>query len=194
MRQVAELGGFNLASGHYHYGSKRDLYLEVLRAQFASVRNELARRGAEISSAELKTLSPVKAEKALHTRIKTMLDIVVGPPPSAHGALMQREFLDPSEALPVVVDEFISPMTDDLAQIVRRCQPGLDDAEIERCAYSIVGQVLFYRVTMPALLYLTHRRQYPKNFTDSLSAHILAFSLGGLERVALRKGRKRRGR
>ncbi|HYD47994.1 MAG TPA: TetR family transcriptional regulator, partial [Terriglobales bacterium] len=43
MRQLAERGGVNLAASHYHYGSKRDLYLQVLRGQFADIRAELER-------------------------------------------------------------------------------------------------------------------------------------------------------
>src|SRR2546422_4120500 len=36
----------------------------------------------------------------------------IGPPPGLHGTLMQREMCDPSEALPVIVEEFIRPVTD----------------------------------------------------------------------------------
>ena len=43
MREIAERAGANVAAGNYHYGSKKALYLEVLRAQFAQVRAELAR-------------------------------------------------------------------------------------------------------------------------------------------------------
>jgi len=184
MRQVAELGGFNLASGHYHYGSKRDLYLEVLRAQFAMVRTELTRRGAQFGSGELRRLAHADLEKLLRTRIKIMLDVVVGPPPSAHGALMQREMLDPSEALPVIVDEFMKPMHDELAEVVGHLAPTLSAEEVERCAYSIIGQILLYRVAMPALLQMSGRRSYARGFATAAADHILQFSLGGLERIA----------
>jgi AcrR family transcriptional regulator len=186
MRQVAERGGFNLASGHYHYGSKRDLYLEVLRAQFARVRAELTRRGAEVADVELERLPRAGLERLLYTRIKIMLDVIVGPPPSPHGALMQREMLDPSEALPVIVDEFMAPQLRALSDVLAHLAPALADDEIERCAYSIIGQILFYRVTMPALLHLSQRRSYPRGFTGDLADHILEFSLGGLGRIARR--------
>ena len=35
VREIAERAGVNLAAGHYHFGSKRELYLEVFRAHFA---------------------------------------------------------------------------------------------------------------------------------------------------------------
>jgi AcrR family transcriptional regulator len=184
MRQVAELGGFNLASGHYHYGSKRDLYLEVLRAQFALVRGELARRGANTAGTSLPRLSRAALEQLLHTRIKLMVDVMVGPPPSAHGALMQREMLDPSEALPVIVDEFMVPNLRELSDVLACLAPALRAEEIERCAYSVIGQILFYRVCMPALLHLSHRRSYSHAFAEELADHILQFTLGGLDRAA----------
>jgi len=189
MRQVAELGGFNLASGHYHYGSKRDLYLEVLRAQFAVIRTELTRRGARIAGGALACLSQAELEKLLYTRVKIMLDVVIGPPPTAHGALMQREMLDPSEALPVIVEEFMAPMLTELTDVLAHLAPGLRGEEIERCAHSTIGQILFYRVTMPALLVMSGKRQYSRAFANGLADHILQFSLGGLERLAHRNRR-----
>jgi AcrR family transcriptional regulator len=190
MRQVAGLGGFNLASGHYHYGSKRDLYLEVLRAQFTLVRGELERRGARVGPGELARLSRADLEKLLHTRVKIMLDVIVGPPPSPHGALMQREMLDPSEALPVIVDEFMAPMLYELSDVVARLAPTLAAEEVERCAYSIIGQILFYRVTMPALLLMRSGRAYDRSFTAALADHILQFSLGGLNHLAASRSRR----
>ncbi len=42
-RDIAARAGVNLAASNYRYGSKKDLYLEVLRAQFAEFRSLLAR-------------------------------------------------------------------------------------------------------------------------------------------------------
>lgn len=44
-RDIARRARVNLAAGHYHCGSKKELYLEVLREQFATIRAVLARRG-----------------------------------------------------------------------------------------------------------------------------------------------------
>ena len=65
---------------------------------------------------------------------------------------MQREMCDPSEALPVIVEEFILPMLRETEAIIAQLAPGLDAQQIERCAFSIMGQALFYRFTMPATL------------------------------------------
>ena len=47
-------------------------------------------------------------------RVQAMVDVVVGPPPDVYALLMQREMTDPSEAMPVIVKEFIRPMMDEL--------------------------------------------------------------------------------
>ena len=53
VRDIAELADANVAAGNYHYGSKKALYLEVLREQFAGIRANIRAGGAEWSSGEL---------------------------------------------------------------------------------------------------------------------------------------------
>jgi AcrR family transcriptional regulator len=183
-RDIAARAGVNLASGHYHYGSKKDLYLAVLRAQFADVRSRLVARGASLDSAALDRLSRRELEALLEARIATMLEILIGPPPGRHGTLMQREMTDPSEALPVIVEEFILPMKREMEEIVSRCVPGLERRQVERCGLSIVGQATFYRFATPAMLRILGRSAYPADFARTAARHIASFSLGGMERLA----------
>ena len=195
VRDIAARGGVNLASGHYHYGSKKALYLEVLREQFAEVGRVLQQLGARPTEAALRRMKPDALLEMLHTRVQGMLDHLLGPPPSLHGQLMMRELMDPSEALPVVVAEFIRPMHRETEQIIEHLMPDLDAAQVERCAYSIIGQVLIYRFCMPAMLHMMQRDQYPAGFTRALTDHIMTFSLGGMERmVTTQPRRKRRAR
>ena len=108
-RDIARRAGVNLAAGHYHYGSKKDLYLEVLQAQFAQIWTTLARRGGSRPAAEIDRLGRRELAALLHTRLRVMLDMLIGPPPVLHGALMQREMTDPSEALPMIVERVHRP-------------------------------------------------------------------------------------
>ena len=194
VRDIATRAGVNLASGHYHYGSKKALYLEVLRVQFAEIRALLARRGAVRSPAELRQLSRAQLVELLEARTHAMLDLLIGPPPGLHGTLMQREMTDPSEALPVIVKEFISPMLRETEHIVVQLAPHLGRRERERCVFSIIGQALFYRFTMPATLTLWGLPAYPRGAARQLAQHVAAFSLGGLERLARTSQRSRDAR
>ena len=184
VRDIAARARVNVAAGHYHYGSKRALYLAVLRAQFADVRATLQARGAAVPEGELRALSRRQLAALLRTRVNVMLDLLIGPPPGLHGTLMHREMCDPSEALPVIVDEFILPMFGEMRAIAARLAPGVERKALERCVYSVVGQALFYRFTMPVTLRLLGVPAYPRGLARELAGHITAFSLGGFERVA----------
>ncbi|MGH7859485.1 MAG: CerR family C-terminal domain-containing protein [Candidatus Binatia bacterium] len=193
VRDIAARAGVNLASGNYHFGSKKELYLEVLRTQFAEIRAELERRGARVAEAELGRMSRPELERLLQARIGAMLELLIGPPPGLHGALMQREMTDPSEALPMIAAEFIRPMKREMQQILSHLVPELDGRDLEHCIFSIVGQVLHYRAAMPLLLELLGRSQYPRSFAAELADHITEFSLGGMARLVARRPRRERG-
>jgi AcrR family transcriptional regulator len=193
VRDIAARAGANVASGHYHFGSKRDLYVEVLRAAFAEIRALLARGGVQPDPARLERMSAAGVERLLEKRLTVMLTNLLGPPPSLHGALMQREMLDPSEALPLVVTEFIAPMMEETAAIVRRLAPGIDDERVRWCVASVMGQAIFYRFTMPASLRVLGLRAFSPAYERRLAAHIANFSAGGIDRVA-RTRRKTRAR
>ncbi len=193
-RDIAARAGVNLAAGNYHDGSKKELYLEVLRAQFAETQALLQRHDALRPASELRRLSRADLTALLHARAQVMLDLLVGPPPGLHGTLMLREMTDPSEALPVIVDEFIRPMKQEMEAIVTHLAPDLRRRDVERCAFSIVAQALFYRFTMPATLNRWGLREYPRGLAGRVAEHITEFSLGGLERLARRKTRTRHGR
>ena len=183
VRDIAARARVNVAAGNYHYGSKRALYLAVLRAQFADVRATLRARGAAVPEGELEGLSRRQLVALLRARVNVMLDLLIGPP-GVHGTLMQREMCDPSEALPVIVDEFILPMTGEMRSIAARLAPGAERKTVERCVFSVVGQALFYRFSMPAMLRILGVPAYPRGLMRELAAHITEFSLGGMERVA----------
>lgn len=184
-RDIAKQGGVNLAASNYHYGSKRDLYFEVLRSQFADIRAELERRGANLPAAT--KLSRPRLEALLRARSQAMLDMLLGPPPSLHGALMQREMCEPSEALPLIVDEFVGPSMQEMHSILAELAPDLSEDELQLCVFSVMGQVLFYRFAMPALLQVLGLDSYPKQFASKVAQHVAEFSLGGMQRVSRRR-------
>lgn len=180
LRDIAAHAGVNLASAHYHFGSKRELYLEVLRFYFAEVRQVLASRGALQPPEVVARLGRDALIALLQARAQAMLDMLLGPPPAVHGTLMQREMLDPSEALPAIVAEFITPMVEELEGIIAPLAPSLDAAQLRICAHGIVGQAMFYRTVMPAILHQMRRDTYPRGFSSTVAQQLTAFSVGGL--------------
>lgn len=188
-RDIARRAGANVAAANYHFGSKEALYLEVLRTQFAEIRARLEKRAPVPDDVVLARLPRKKLERLVELRLTTMLEVLVGPPASVYGALIQREMCDPSAALPHIVEEFIRPQMLEMRAVYGHLFPTLSLAETDRCVFSMVGQVLFYHVMRPAVLRFMARDEYPRGFSRQLAGHILEFSLGGVARIA---GRRRR--
>ncbi len=176
VREIADRAGVNLAAGNYYFGSKKALYLEVFRDHFRQITTLLAEHGAARTPQELSRLDRDGLRALLHTRIRLTLELLIGPPPGLHGTLMQREMCDPSEALPLIVSEFIRPMTREMEDIVRHLEPSFDTETVERCTRSMIGQVLFYRFCMPGILRMMGRRAYTPAITAELADHIATFS------------------
>jgi len=187
VRDIATRSGANVAATHYHFGSKHDLYVAVLREKFATLGRELERAGTRLPDEQLDRLGRAELEELFRARIAVVLDFVVGRPSEQHGRLMFREMLDPSESLPIIVDEFLEPvMVREMGALVRRLAPQLDADAVLRSVASISGQALFYNVTRPASLRIFRRRSWSPAFLRTLADHICEFSLGGIDRLAAR--------
>jgi AcrR family transcriptional regulator len=196
IRDIAERAGANVAAGHYHYGSKRGLYVQVLREQFAHVR-EMTGRDGPLPTRRVLARRPRRELVALLTRrIAGTVEVLLDPPSQPHGALMLREMCDPSDALPIIVREFIRPQMRETARIVACLAPTASPRTVERVVRSIIAQVLFYRFTMPATLLLIGASSYSRRFLREMTEHVVEFSLGGLDHVARPRRRRpaKRGR
>ncbi len=193
VRDIAQRAQVNIAAGHYHFGSKQELYLEVSRRQFEQIAAQLLARHASPTASEIEAASRPELAAMLRARIETMLENLVGPPPSIHGQLMQREMCDPSGALPMIVDQFIRPHKEQMQRLVARLAPGLSKRELERCCFSIVGQVFFYRMMLPIVPLLLGVAELPRDFVPTTAEHITAFSLAALDELSRRPRSASRG-
>jgi len=187
VRDIAARAKANVAATHYHFGSKHDLYMAVLRDRFARVREQMDAAGGRLAEADLAAMPRGEIETLFRARVRVMLDFTVGEASTLHAQLMLREMLDPSEALPLIVEEFIGPvLVSETGALVRRLAPGLDHGALLRSVASISAQALFYRATRPASLRIFKMRSWSPAFLEALADHITDFSLGGIERLAAR--------
>ena len=194
IREIAERARVNVATGHYHFGSKLEIYLEAVSAQFAELDARLAGEGAQPSPEDLARLSRGEIEALIGRQIRTMLEFLLGPPPAPHGAIMQREMCDPSDALPMMVRELVMPQKRKLRAIVSRLAPSLGPRELDRCCFSIVGQMFFYRQMLPILPLLFDLPSLPASFVADTASHVAAFSLDAIATAERRAAARRRGR
>jgi AcrR family transcriptional regulator len=182
MREIADRAGATLAAAHYHFGSKQDLYREVARAHFERLERRLAESGGAIDARAAAKLSRPELVALLRGRVRTMA-LTFLEPDSLHATLMQRELADPNE-LPFIVRRWIDPIRRETEELLHCLAPALPDAAIEFAARSVMGQVIFYFTHRPALLLMMRRRAYPAGFLDTITDHVVAFTLGGLDGIA----------
>jgi TetR/AcrR family transcriptional regulator, regulator of cefoperazone and chloramphenicol sensitivity len=189
MREIADRARVNLAAAHYHFGSKQDLYREVLREHFERLEARLFDEGGGVDERLSGRPTRDALVELLRARIRALLDTLLGAS-DVHSTLVLREMVDPSEALPFVVRRWIDPLRRDTERIVAALAPRLDAAAVERVTRSIVGQVFFYRSHRAALLLIMGRTAYPRGFVEAATDHVLAFTLGGLAELELRSARR----
>jgi AcrR family transcriptional regulator len=186
VREITTAAECNLAAMNYHFGHKKDLYLEVFRARWvprakrvqACFRSSLPAQGP---------LSPTAVARALAEAF------LVGPlsdeERQRHHQLMARELAQPTEAFELLAQQVIRPFFKELAEIFRTFMPeGLAEERLMLNILSIFAMVLYFNFARVAVSRITGRK-YDSAFKARLVEHIMEFSLKGLgfdEKGALR--------
>ncbi|MCC6640228.1 MAG: CerR family C-terminal domain-containing protein [Deltaproteobacteria bacterium] len=189
MREIAERARANLASAHYHFGSKENLYLEISNRQFEMIERRIAAAGARLPAAEKPVPPRATLERMFAARVRALLELLLSPA-NPHGTLMLRELCDPSEALPVILERFIEPLRCDMDRVVSTFAPRLSREQIDLCTRSVVAQIYFYVSHRPVILQMTGRTRYPRDFVRSVADHVSRFSLAGIDAIAAEAGRR----
>lgn len=175
VRDICAAAGANLAAVNYHFRDKLGLYAAVLQAAHHCAMERhppTAGLSAGASTAE-----------RLHAFVRSFLyRILDRGRPAWHGKLMAREIAEPTAALDQLVEQAIRPNFDLLRSILRdHLGPEFTDQEIRACAWSIVGQVLFYHFARPVIERLVPGIGFEPAEIDRLADHITRFSLGALD-------------
>ncbi|MGL5097780.1 MAG: CerR family C-terminal domain-containing protein, partial [Planctomycetia bacterium] len=165
--------GANLAAVNYHFGDKRRLYVEA-------VKHAHCVRFSQMPMAELPP--DASAVDRLRHFIDVMVRRVCDPQrPQWHEGLMAREMAQPTEATAELVRELIKPDADRLKAILDDLLPaGTPKVDEWMTAFSIVGQVLFYKGHEPIMRLLSGPEVHPHLHVERLSDHIVRFSLAAL--------------
>lgn len=177
VRDICTAAGANVAAINYHFGDKSVLYAEAIRhwAVIAGQRHPLdAGLGPKASP-----------EDRLRAFILAMMRRLLDEDrPSWHGQLMAREMAEPTAALDTLVREFYQPVFDSLCGMVGKItgrKPG--EASVTRCAFSILGQCLYYYNARHCIERLRPRLAGECR-VEELAGHIADFSLLALGRLA----------
>ncbi len=173
IREICQQAGANVAAVSYHFGDKRGLYVACLRhAQTCRV-DELTppRWPADISPAD-----------KLRAFVRGMLESkLASERPRWHLELILREMVRPTDACREIVEDYIRPMADTLADILRELLPGWSRNQHSwLIGFSIVAQVLFFYIHQPVVRLLMGQEGFDSLTVDLLTDHITRYSLAAI--------------
>jgi len=185
VREICKRADVNVAAINYYFGDKEGLYVAVLK-YWKTVAFEKYPADQGVGKGD-------PPEKRLRVFIQSILWRIL----DAGRALMlpklvAREFIEPTSALDIWVDEAIRPMFLLLSNIVEGLLgKGTPEATVRMCCTSIVGQCLYFVYARPVMKRLFGQGSFEKRDIEIIVDHITAFSLHAIRGLAA--GKKKGG-
>ncbi len=175
IRKICARARVNVAAVSYHFGDKEGLYLAVLRHY-----REKAIREYPADSDIGEASSP---EEKLQAYVRSfMLRILGQGSPSWYGKLFAREFIEPTRAFGILIEESIKPSFRELMNIVSGIIGGkADERTLRLCTASIVGQCLYYRNAREVIKRIAGKDEFTGEEIDGIARHIVEFSIHGVQ-------------
>lgn len=176
IRELADRAGANVAAIRYHFGGKRELYLETVRR---AMRNRTTIAAWET----LEELPTGRREAAVRLCrfVRGFLDGLLG---DAETAVCARLFLHesraPSEAVDDVIRDFVAPNLAALGATISRVDPRLEPDAVEHHAQFVLGLLLHHHTCRLYVERCTDLRLDRAASRARLAEEIARFSLRGL--------------
>jgi|SRR5208283_4307660 AcrR family transcriptional regulator len=188
VRQICARAGVNIAAINYYFGDKKKLYMEVLRYyQNIAFKKYPADMGIKEADSPRQ-----KINSFIHLMIMRMFE---KGKPTWFGKLLAREFVEPTGALDILIEEVIRPSFIILAAIVKEI---LGEESTDKtaclCAMSIVGQCLYFRNSPQIVSRILNKDNFSRQEIIELAEHISHFSLSALEYYITKKLPERESR
>jgi AcrR family transcriptional regulator len=175
VREICSRASVNVAAINYHFGDKENLYIQVLKYCKALAFEKYP------SDQDTKKTDPpeLKLKAFIRSFVFRILD---GGPSSLFGRLVCREYVEPTNALDMLVEEAMRPTFALLAEIVGellgRKAPALT---VRMCCASVISQCLFFLYARHALTRLFPEQKFGTTETESIADHITRFSLSAIQ-------------
>lgn len=178
-REIAEAADANVAAINYHFGSKENLYKEVIRKVIRDRKEKRKNLVDPLCSAEAPPLKELIANFIEgHFELKDSEEICAVDLP-----LVFREISSPGPGFEIIVEEMIRPNHDLLFKHIRREYPTISPERASMCIASLIGQIIHF-IRARKVLESLFDREYDPEFASRISKHIVEFSIAGMEAAA----------
>jgi len=179
VREITTAAECNLAAVNYHFGSKKNLYLEVFRERWIPRARRIHAAFRESLNAE-EGSSPADVVEAL---ARAFLE---GPltdeERSRHHQLIAREMAKPSGAFELLAREAMQPFFMEVAGLLHQDgfgSPPVPKEDLFLDILSMMAIVLYYNFARNAVTRMTGK-PYDEAFRKRLVEHIIRYSLNGM--------------
>jgi AcrR family transcriptional regulator len=175
VRIICERASVNVAAINYHFRDKENLYIEVLK-YCKSIAFEQYPLDKETT---IKDPPELRLRAFIHFFFYCIID---KGPASLFGRLVAREYIEPSCALDMLVEDTIRPTFGRLSGIVVELlgkKP--PEMNVRMCCASIVSQCLFYLFARHALNRLFPDEHFPGDHLEKVIDHVTCFSLSAIK-------------
>jgi AcrR family transcriptional regulator len=177
VREITGAAKCNLAAVNYHFGNKKNLYLEVFRSRWLPRASRIKKSFQD----SLKGNGPLTPSAVVQSLARAFLE---GPfseeERKRHHQLISGELAKPTEAFKMVADQAMRPLFDNLVEDLRCVLP--DDIEEEKLVLnicSVIAMVLYFNFARVLISRFTGC-DYDADFKGRLVDHIVEFSINGL--------------
>lgn len=173
VRDICERAGANIAAVNFYFRTKENLYVQAVLHAHRSCTQRVP-----FPNWPKGTPATVKLRDFIRVFVERL---IVDHEPEWRPRLIMREMFEPTEACAAVVQEYIRPTFGQLRGILDELLPP-ETSETKRrlIAFSIVGQILHYRLTRPILIQLIGEAEFRRYDVELLTDHIYEFTANAL--------------
>ena len=171
VRQICKQAGTaNINAVNYYFGSKEQLYKQILESIFAEYDRQVPEDFADQTP-----------EDQLHSYIATFCKILYEEDDSGTTAILAEEFTRPSPFLEEMVDTFNRPRVKRLLKVFKDLLgAGATEDMARDCLVSVSGQLLYHSFARPVFSRL-FPDYFKENSHEQWAAHVFQFTMGGIE-------------
>jgi AcrR family transcriptional regulator len=181
MRQITGAAGVNLAAGHYHFGSKEDLFKAVLYRRLRLLNQERLRVLDELEARAAG--APLKPSQIVDAFFGTLLRTAVahGPRGRTFLRLIGRTLTEPSEFIATVLSKEFAPILERYKAALFRALPEVPKEDIVWRFHFMLGATSYAIAGIDTLRLVTDwQTGEVHDDIESLLPRLMSFLLGGL--------------
>lgn len=189
IREITSKAGCNISAINYHFGNKKNLYLEVFKKRFT----QRARRIREAYRKNLSECGDDSLEKVLDALARAFFEGPLSDDEKRyHAQLIMREMIKPTEAIEFVIKNVMKPFIEELVNKLSEFVK--TDSEREKMVLnllSFISMIIYFNFARFAVSRITGE-EYDQNFRKRLIKHIVDFSIKGISGVSKEQEMKKK--